>query len=269
MGWKCYGTSGTFCHTGLQYFRSDVDGMCVKDPDQDYNPTYYPFNFYYIVVLPKGAGGYGRELVGYYNGSEYYRASFGNSWTWGYIRTVLDRKSECGLYRFELQDRNGKSICSKEIFTGVITEEPIPLPEPEPSDIDYDKIVEGTALIVNTAQISIEGEVNDNQVDIERVRQQVIDSVAEANANIVSTRDSINDGLESLGSSITDHVTGVIGGVTEKLSEVVGSIDGLEIPTLTGIKNAFLDVCADLATALWDAILDKIEERYPNDEEER
>lgn len=134
---------------------------------------------------------------------------------------------------------------------------------------------------------------NEDLTDYNRIQSDVSD-VVEPVAYQVSVIDSLVRGVSNLVSSVEDTLTSQIGGVLSGVTGLIDTLDtkllgliddlseslivglndiadqitSIEFPTIDSIKEAFLDVCADLATALWDTILDKIEERYPDDDKE-
>lgn len=269
MSWQCFGWSGGYCHTGRRYFTSADDGICIEDHDQDYDPQAFPFKFCFVVLNQPSSSRLGRVLIGSVAGIEYYRQPMSNSWTWAQLTTTVNFEHESGRYEFELQDNNGRVLCSKTVCIGEQIEEPIVIDDPVESDIDYDRIVEGNALIVNAARDETVNEVNENQGLIEGAQDSI---------------NSMNEGLSGQISSLSGDIKSDVGGLSQKIDSrmdeglkvvrdgllgLSGKISSIQIPNIADIKYAFMDVCADLAAALWDAILDKIEERYPDDEKER
>lgn len=161
-------------------------------------------------------------------------------------------------------------------------------PEPEePDDLtDYDRIETGMrdALVPVIAKIT----------GVESLVGGVSDKVSSFGNSLTSQIEEVRDGITGLIDSLDTKLSGMIDGVSETLSNAVGALDtklsglidgvsgamsqgfddvsnqigGLKIPTIESIKQGFLDVCSDLALALWDCIIDKIEERYPDDDKE-
>jgi len=268
MTWHCFGWVGNFCHTGSGYFTSEGDGMCIEDHDQDYDPQTYPFKIYFVVVNQPDISRLGRKLIAYFNGVEYYRSSMNNSWNWAEIHSTIEGAHNNARYKFELQDGNDKVLCTRYLLIGEQKEEPIVIDEPEFAEIDYDRIVEGNALIVSTAREALESEINENQTGISGLGDKVDSATEGLTTGISGVSFTVTDEAGSIKGLIREQ----IGGITQTLADGIGGltdrIDGIQFPTLEGIKSAFLDTCGDLASALWDAILDRIEERYPKDNEE-
>lgn len=150
-----------------------------------------------------------------------------------------------------------------------VEEDAPPIPPPDEGEpIDYEKI---------------EGDTRDIAVAVE---ESIVSEIAEIGgviAGVATSVTSMNDGLTGQVATFSSEVKGLVGKLSDGLgNKVAGAleavtggimgvsdkIDGLQFPTIENIKDAFLDLCGDLALALWDTILDKIEERYPDDEEE-
>lgn len=151
-----------------------------------------------------------------------------------------------------------------------VTEDAVdPPPEPDPeADVDYELINAGTQGIVDDGVAEVEVKLNENNEGIQTVSGKV-DALGTALTTLIASGfEGIGTGLSDMKDSIIEGVEGALGGVTSGLADLGDKIDSLRFPTLDGIKGAFLDVCADLAAALWDAILDRIEERYAETEEE-
>lgn len=269
MTWQCFGWAGNFCHTGSAYFTSEGDGMCIEDHDQDYDPQTYPFKIYFVVVNQPHISRLGRKLIAYFNGVEYYRSSMNNSWNWAEIHSTIEGAHNNARYKFELQDGNDKVLCTRYLLIGEQKEEPIVIDEPEPSEIDYDRIVEGNALIVSAAREALESEINENQDAIDGVSDKV-DSATEGLTNTIGDLSfAVTEEAGSIKGLIREQIGGITQAVTDGIDGLADRLDTIQFPTLDGIKGAFLDTCGDLASALWDAILNRIEERYPKDDEER
>jgi len=245
MSWQCFGWTGSYCHTGRRYFTSADDGMCVEDHDRDYDPQTYPYKFCFVAVNQPASGGVGRSMVGFFEGVEFYRLRVKDTWNWAEITTTLYNEFNRGRYRFELQNRYGTILCKRDIFLGEITEEVPVIDDPVVSEIDYDRIVEGTALIVRAARDNTISEINENEELIEGVEGTV----------------------KAVGESVDDKITESTSLIAEGLKAISGRISKIAIPNIADIKYAFMDVCLDLAVALWDTILERIEKRYPDDEE--
>lgn len=169
-------------------------------------------------------------------------------------------------------------------------EEPTPTPPPPVGEVDYERIERETAAIIEASETTITGDISDvgaavagnhaaiSSMDTKlgtQVNNQTTalsDLIGRVNTELTSQISGQTGALSDLIANTKAGLSGQIGGLTESLTGglqgLSDKIDGLTFPTLDSIKAAFLDVCADLAQALWDAILDKIEERYPKDEEE-
>lgn len=269
MSWQCFGWIGNYCHSGSRYFISEKDGLCVEDHDQDYMPDAYPYTIYFVVLNQSNINRRGRVLVAYINDDEFYRASMKDSHNWAWISGVAAGEWHHGLYKFELQDRNGNVLCSKRVYLGEVPEEEPIIEEPEPSDVDYDRIVEGNALIVNAACDETISEINENQELINGVQNSVNDMSGVLSGQVASQSSEVKGLIAESALGLSGKVNRLIGGVTDGIKGLSDKIEELQFPNIADIKYAFMDVCADLAIALWDAILDKIEERYPDDDEER
>jgi hypothetical protein len=268
MTWKCFGWDGAYCHTGTDYFASDRDGLCVEDHDIDYDPPAYPFSIHFVVLNPPSKYNLGRKIVSFFEGVEFDRFYISNSWAWAHVSTTLDHWYNEGRYRYELQDNNGKVICKREVFTGEITEEAPVIDDPPVSDIDYDKIVEGTALIVNTGMLKTVGEINQNQNLINGVQNSVDDMNTGLNSQIEGVGNDITNGIDELSDNINGSIQSHTLSFVKGISDLADRVSSIKVPNIADIKYAFMDVCSDLAKALWDSILAKIEERYPDDDEE-
>lgn len=92
---------------------------------------------------------------------------------------------------------------------------------------------------------------------------EVIDAIGGSVKAVQGVADDVEAGF----AGINEVLSGLGDAVEQGFSTIGTLIDGLGIPSVADIQKAFLDVCAELAAALWDAILDRIEERYPDDEE--
>jgi len=269
MTWKCYGWYGQYCHTGRDYFISDPDGVCVENPDRDYEPDTYPFKVCFVVLNPPDARRLNRKLISFFEGEEFYRYNMNNNHCWAHIETTLYNDNNRGLYSYELQDGDDNVLCRRSVYIGDLTEEVPVIDEPEVSDIDYDKIVEGVALLVNAAHQESMGGIKDNLNAIEGVGDQINDTrtslsseISDVSFEVSKTGGTIIGYLHNELKGVSESLTGGISGVSDK-------IEGLKFPSIEGIKEAFLSVCEDLAQSLWDAILDRIESRYPKDEDRR
>lgn len=129
---------------------------------------------------------------------------------------------------------------------------------------DYDRIQSDLSDVINPIGVQV------SAVDgLVRGVSGLISSVA---GSLTSQLEGVLTGVTGLIGSLDTKVSGLVEGLTVSLTGgftgITEQIAGLQFPTIDLIKDAFLDVCADLAAALWDAILDKIEERYPDDDKE-
>jgi hypothetical protein len=145
--------------------------------------------------------------------------------------------------------------------------EPEPEPDPEPSDGGGATIEEINTSLDNQSFL-IAGEVRDAGSALSSDIADVVGQVAANGSLIGSLTGYIDTAISDLRIGLTNQIGGITDGLTGGFDGLREKIDGLEFPSLESIKQAFLDTCADLAVALWDAILDRIEERYPDDEEE-
>lgn len=145
--------------------------------------------------------------------------------------------------------------------------EPEPEPDPDLSDGGGATIEEIDASL-DRQSFLIAGEVHDAGSGISSDIADVAGQVAANGTLIESLTGYIDTAISDLGTGLGNQIAGITDGLTGGFEGLREKIDGLEFPSLESIKQAFLDTCADLAVALWDAILDRIEERYPDDEEE-
>lgn len=153
-------------------------------------------------------------------------------------------------------------------------------------DTDYDRIkgdVKDSIAPVLTGIAGVDQGVKDVKALINRVNsgmESLGDNLLGGLTGVIS---DVGDSLQSSIDGLLGDLTGIIDGIqtylSNEIAELTGSvttgfvglgdkIDGLKFPTLDSIKDVFLDVCEDLATALWNRIIDEIERRYPDDEEE-
>lgn len=162
---------------------------------------------------------------------------------------------------------NQYSIDVKVCF--IPASEPEPEPEPTPDDlIDYARIEGATNSIVTDAAQTLRGYITNVGGGVSDLHSYVTTEFASLTSGLSDLSDGVSGWIGDLQTNLTAQITGVTESLTGGFNDLSDKIDGLKFPTLDSIKEAFLDVCADLAVALWDAILDKIEERYPKDEEE-
>lgn len=190
-----------------------------------------------------------RINVGRYSRPECYDGS-GVTWELHYVRYI-------NQYSIEVK------VCKIEA-----DEPPPPPPLPPDEEIDYEWIEDTTRSIVNVARdavltglVGLRGVIDGVKTGIETLIGELVSQISEGFSILEGAIGDLRTALiDDIGGRI-DSARDAIGGLSDK-------IDGLAFPTLEGIKGAFLDVCADLAIALWDSILDKIEERYKETEEE-
>lgn len=141
-------------------------------------------------------------------------------------------------------------------------------PIPDEAEVDYGRIESITADIVDDAETSIKAEISEAAGAVAGVAA-ALDTVYSALAGQIASLTSYTEGLiDDVSQGLHDQIGGVLEAVTGGISGLSDKLDGMEFPTPESIKQAFLDTCGDLALALWDAILDRIEERYPDDKEE-
>lgn len=145
--------------------------------------------------------------------------------------------------------------------------EPEPEPEPDPPD-GGGATIEEIDVSLDRQSFLIAGEVHDAASSISRDITDVAGAVVANGTLIGSLTGDIDTAISDLRMGLSNQIGGMVETVTGGISELGEKIDGLKFPTIESIKEGFLDTCADLAAALWDAILDKIEERYPDDKEE-
>ena len=214
------------------------------------------------------------------------------------IRTFnlgTERKIECsgssGDYwtveyeRYESADTIGLKVC---FYEGGGT--PTPCSDHQNSS---DCLSFGCYWYNGSCHSNPEDQPEEDLTDYQRIKNDVNDAVAPVLtqltgierliADVKSYTTSVYDSLSNEIEGVLGDLTGVINRLDDKLSEEISEVTGavtnglesvsdqiaeLNFPTLDSIKQAFLDVCFDLAMALWDTILEKIEERYPDDEEE-
>lgn len=135
-------------------------------------------------------------------------------------------------------------------------------------DVDYGRIRNDTEEIVEASESRVNTAVGDVGSAVAGVMAGVNDGfedvsslMSEGFSGITGTIGDLKSGLFSEIGSVISTVEDGIGGIGEQISN-------LEIPGIDDIKQCFLDVCGDLATALWDTILEEIEKRYEDQEEE-
>ena len=146
--------------------------------------------------------------------------------------------------------------------------EPEP-PEPVPDDLtDYERIKSGTQGIINAAVTTLSGYVSNVAGSVGDLHDYAIGRFGGLGLGISDLSGAVGGWIGDLQTNLTDQISGVTEALTGGFKGISDKLDAMEFPSLEGVKAAFLDVCADLAIALWDAILDRIEERYPKDEEE-
>ena len=147
--------------------------------------------------------------------------------------------------------------------------EPEPEPEPIPDDLtDYARIEGATNTIVSEAAETLRGHISNVAGGVSDLHTEITTEFASLTSGLSDLSGSVSGWIGDLQTNLTAQITGVTESLTGGFNTISDKIDGLSIPTLDSIKEVFLDVCADLASSLWDAILNKIEERYPKDEEE-
>lgn len=146
-------------------------------------------------------------------------------------------------------------------------DEPEPTPPPV-GEVDYGRIESDTAAIVEDAESSINAEISEASGAVAGVAAS-LDSAYNALTGQITSLTGYTEGLiDDLSQGLQNQIGDVLMAITGGISGLSDKLDDMEFPTPESIKAAFLDTCADLAVALWDAILDKIEERYPDDKEE-
>ena len=157
---------------------------------------------------------------------------------------------------------------------------------PEGEDVDYERIkgdmedsiapvltgiagvdqaIKGVKALVNGVCEDIAGGVADVISGLTEIIEGVGDSLQDS---IEGVLESVSDLINDMQTSINEGIVGVSEGLTAGFAGLGDKIDGLKFPTIDSIKEAFLAVCEELAAALWDRIIDEIEKRYPDDEEE-
>lgn len=268
MTWQCFGWTGGYCHTGRDYYASERDGICVEDHDQDYDPPSYPFSFCFVILNQPSSSRLNRKIVSFFEGVEFGSYLINNSWNWARVTTTLEAYYHLGRYRFELQDRDGNVLCSRNVFLGEITEDVPDIDDPIEEDIPFDEIVEGVALVVNAGVLKTVGEINENQNLINGIQNSVNDMNTGLNEQINDVSQTVSNGLDVLENNINGSLGGYARSFAKGLSDIAGRVSAIKVPSIADIKYAFLDVCGDLAVALWEEILDRIEARYPDDKEE-
>ncbi len=196
--------------------------------------------------------------------SAYNSARLREGETW-IINEYLDRGLTWELTFTEGYDWNSARIIICNTSSEIV--EPEPEPEPEPPTGNGATIEEiNTSL--DRQSFLIAGEVHDAGSSISRDIADVVGQVAANGTLIGSLTGHIDTTISDLRTGLSNQIAGITDGLAGGFESLGEKIDGLKFPTLDSIKEGFLDVCADLALALWDSILDKIEERYPDDEEE-
>ena len=141
---------------------------------------------------------------------------------------------------------------------------PNPQDQPPEDLTDYQRIRSDMEDIVSPLVWMIDG-VDNLLSDTKSVVDSIYKSLPVEIKGLLS---DVTEVVDSLGDKLSLEISNSTGVLTDGLQTVSDEIRSLEFPTVDSIKQAFLDVCFDLAMALWDTILEKIEERYPDDEEE-
>lgn len=151
----------------------------------------------------------------------------------------------------------------------ITTDEEPPEPTPPPvGEVDYDRIESDTAAIVDDAESRINSEVSEVTGAVSGVAADISNMHTGLTGQVTGLTAHVSGLIDDLSEGLGNRIDGMSNALTSGLAALGEKIDGLQFPTLDSIKQGFLDTCADLAIALWDAILDRIEERYPDDEEE-
>lgn len=147
-------------------------------------------------------------------------------------------------------------------------EEPEPTPPPLEGEVDYERIERETAAIVDAAETSIKGDISGVGAGVSGVKVDIGDGITGLKTHVSTQASTLSGVIGDLETNLTGQISGVLETLAGGINGISDKLDTMQFPTVDSIKAAFLDTCADLASALWDAILDRIEERYPKDEEE-
>ena len=235
--WICYGWTGTFCHTALNFFASERDGACYKLPDQDYEEETYPFTLYYAVVHHPTPYTLNRKIVSYFNDKPFDSMDVKNSWDYAWISYDINDHTNDGKYGFELQDENGNVLCSASCNVGTKPTE-TPTATPKEGDLtDYNRISD---IVNDNNSLYASKIVSHVNTAITGIGFGVasIDKNIKSSKNEVETKlKTVNDNVKSLQSSFDDCFNDQDGTVTSYLSDIKNDIDNINFPDLSGLSN--------------------------------
>lgn len=154
-------------------------------------------------------------------------------------------------------------ICTKDFV------EPEPEPEPEPEDLtDYERIANKTKEIVNESTTILGAAITTMGGGITDIKTLIDDLNTGLTEGIAGLLGDLTEVIDGVYDCISSEISDLSGALSTGFEDIGDKIDELTFPTIDSIKDAFLDVCEELALALWNRIIDIIEERYPDDEEE-
>lgn len=154
-------------------------------------------------------------------------------------------------------------ICTKDF------EEPEPEPEPEEGDLtDYQRINNGVLEIADSSVNTLSAYISNIGGLVGGLQGEVVSGFTSITSGLSNLSDAVSGWIGDLQTNLTSQITGVTESLTGGFNNLSDKIDGLTFPCIDSIKGAFLDVCEELAIALWNRIIDEIEKRYPKDEEE-
>jgi len=267
MTWKCFGFLEQ-CRVGTRYFRSEDDGLCIEDPDLERYDGNIPLEIVFCVINKRSLSHPHRHVSAWRDGA--FMGTVLMFDHWDHMELTYDIPGD-GVWEFKLQDSDTSEIlCSTMIGVNkdATYEEEVPDEDIGEDVIDYRKIKDDMIDIENDLMGKIKYIDLINDYDAINDKKEVMDKIG---AQARDTQDLVNNSANTMYSTYSALDKVVTGLGINILNDVQGLVYKFRdyIPlTPNAIKDTIVDTCADLATALWDAILNKIEERYPDDDEE-
>jgi len=178
---------------------------------------------------------------------------------WGYNWSTLNHEHKI---RFELRNsRTDQLIMQRSTWINATEDIPNDYDE-EGEGVDYHQIKRDTREIVEDSTDKVVQKIDGLEGLIGTVKDKVNNLKDQISNQSSSFKEITETALNNSFVYLFDHLEYVIKPLDLGLTGISNRIEELEFPTINSIKEAFLDVCEDLAESLWDKILDKIEERY-------
>lgn len=236
---SCFGWDNG-AHIGTQVFYSETDGMCITCPDRVNYRLEENERIYGCFVHAPSRDHIKRDMVVIIDGKERARDEVNPNWGYMYINWRWYVKPPQRVIQFLLVDHDSEEVLFRREAL-VNREEEEEEPEPDVKDLtDYDRIKRGVETVVNESS------------------SEIIDEILRTGEEIANLEGSI----EVLEVNIIKEVEEGFKGVESRFTKIGDQITGLKFPTIDNIKDMILSITVDLAEAIWDRILDKIEERY-------